>query len=132
MLGVAVAYETMEFGPYSNRLSADPPAMWSISWHADYPGPNDFLGILLRTGSSSNPGLWTSAEFDSAIDDALATADPAAQRAAFDRAEALVQRDVPVVPILYGEEWAIARDGLLGAIDNGMGGLRLAGLAWKS
>ncbi len=131
VLGVNVEYEAMEFSSYSDRLAADPPAMWAMQWHADYPGPNDFLGVLLRTGSSSNPGRWSSAEFDAAIDDALAVADPAAQRAAFDRAEAIVQRDVPVVPVLYGEDWALARDGLLGAIDNGMGGLRLAGLAWR-
>jgi ABC-type oligopeptide transport system substrate-binding subunit len=130
-LGIEVVYEAMEFGPYSQRLSTDPPAMWSLSWHADYPGRNDFLGILLRTGSSSNPGRWSSPEFDAAIDEALATTDVAAQAAAFDRAEGIVQRDVPVVPLLYGEDWAIARDGLLGAIDNGMGGLRLAGLAWR-
>lgn len=131
VLGIDIDYETMEFGDYSERLDTDPPAMWSMSWHADYPGPNDFLGILLRTGSSNNPGLWSSGEFDSAIDDALATTDPTAQRSAFDRAEAIVQRDVPVVPVIYGEDWAVARDGLLGAIDNGMGGLRLAGLAWQ-
>jgi ABC-type transport system substrate-binding protein len=131
VLGIEIAYEAMEFGPYSDRLTTDPPAIWSLSWHADYPGRNDFLGILLRTGSSSNAGRWSSAEFDAAIDEALATTDSEIQRAAFDRAEEIVQRDVPVVPVLYDEDWAIARDGLLGAIDNGMGGLRLAGLAWR-
>jgi oligopeptide transport system substrate-binding protein len=130
-LGIELEIENMEWPAFSDRLETDPPAIWAMGWHADYPGRNDFLGVLLRTGSSSNPGLWSSAEFDAAIDDALATSDPARQAAAFDRAEEIVQRDVPVVPVLYWEEWAIARDGLLGAIDNGMGGLRLASLAWE-
>jgi oligopeptide transport system substrate-binding protein len=130
-LGVDLEYESMEWTEFSDRLASDPPAIWALGWHADYPGRNDFLGILLRTGSSSNPGLWSSAEFDAAIDEALATTDPAVQATAFDRAEEIVKRDVPVVPVLYSEDWAIARDGLLGAIDNGMGGLRLAGLAWR-
>ena len=30
----------------------DPPAIWSLSWVADYPGRNDFLGVLLGTGST--------------------------------------------------------------------------------
>jgi len=100
-------------------------------WQADYPGPNDFLGLLLETGASNNAGRWSSADFDDAIADALATGDAAASRAAYDRAEAIVQRDVPVIPVEYGSAWALSRDGLLGAIDNGLGGIRMAGLAWR-
>ena len=51
-------------------------------------------------------------------------------RAAYDRAEDVVQRDVPVVPMSYGTGWALSRDGLLGAGQNGLGILRMAGLAW--
>ena len=54
--------------------------MWSMSWVADYPHPNDFLGILLGTGSSNNYGRWSNADFDEAIADALATTDPTEQR----------------------------------------------------
>jgi hypothetical protein len=31
----------------------------------------------------------------------------------------------------YGSGWALSRDGLLGAGENGLGGIRLAGLAWN-
>jgi len=37
---------------------------------------------------------------------------------------------VPVVPVFVGTQEALARDGLLGAGDNGLGILRMAGLAW--
>ena len=43
----------------------------------------------------------------------------------------MVQRDVPVIPISYGTGWALARDGLVGAGQNGLGSMRLAGLAWQ-
>ena len=66
---------------------------------ADYPGPNDFLGLLLGTGESNNYGRWSSPEFDAAIADAGAATDPAAILAAYERAEAVVQRDVPVIPV---------------------------------
>jgi oligopeptide transport system substrate-binding protein len=130
-LGVRIGYEFMDFGLYTDRLDEDPPDMWSLLWSADYPGPNDFLGILLETGASNNAGRWSSADFDEAIAEALATGDPAASRVAYDRAEAIVQRDVPVIPVEYGSAWALSRDGLLGAIDNGLGGIRMAGLAWR-
>lgn len=129
VLGVELNYETSS-GDYFTRLAEDPPQMWSMGWVADYPGPNDFLGILLGTGSSNNYGRWSSAEFDAAIGDALEATDPTAVRAAFDRAETLVRDDAPVIPLSYDVGWTLARDGLLGAGDNGMGITRMAGLAW--
>jgi oligopeptide transport system substrate-binding protein len=129
-LGVTINAENMDFGDYFDRLDTDAPAMWSLSWIADYPGRNDFLGVLLGTGSTNNYGRWSSPEFDAAIADAAAATDPVAVAAAYDRAEAVVQRDVPVVPMSYSTGWALSRDGFLGAGQNGLGSLRFAGLAW--
>lgn len=129
-LGIDLAYETMEFQAYFERLAADPPAIWSLSWIADYPGRNDFLGVLLEQGSTNDYGHWASDEFDAAIADAAKAGDVAATTAAYDRAETIVQRDVPVVPVSYGTGWALSRDRLLGAGQNGLGIIRMAGLAW--
>jgi ABC-type oligopeptide transport system, periplasmic component len=131
-LGITVHYEGMASGPYFSRLASDPPAFWALAWVADYPGPNDFLGLLLGTGSSSDYGRWSSPEFDAAIAQAGAATEPASVRAAFDAAESIVQRDVPVVPVAYGAGYALARDGLLGATETGLGIMRLAGLAWTA
>jgi oligopeptide transport system substrate-binding protein len=128
-LGVSIAYETMS-GDYFGRLATDPPNIWSMGWVADYPAPNDFLGILLGTGSSNNYGRWTSAAFDAAVGDALQTTDPAVARAAYDRAETVVRDEAPVIPLSYDKEWKLSRDGLLGATGNGLGIIRMAGLAW--
>jgi ABC-type transport system substrate-binding protein len=129
-LGIDIGFETMDFDSYFERLTADPPPMWSLGWVADYPGRNDFLGVLLRTGQSNNYGRWSNADFDAAIAEAGAATDAAAANAAYDRAESIVQREVPVVPLAYGPGWALSREGLLGANQNGLGVLRIAGLAW--
>ncbi len=128
-LGIDIKSETMGNG-YFDRLNNDPPQIWSLSWIADYPGPNDFLGVLLGSDASNNYGGWSSPEFDAAIADAGAATDPDDIRAAFDRAEEIVQRDVPVVPVSYGTGWALSRPELLGADQNGLGAVRMAGLAW--
>jgi oligopeptide transport system substrate-binding protein len=104
--------------------------MWSLAWVADYPGRNDFLGVLLGTGASNNYGKWSSAAFDAAIAEAGSATDPAVASAAYDRAEGIVRDDVPVVPLLYGPGWSLSRTGLLGAGQNGLGIVRMAGLAW--
>jgi len=128
-LGITLEAETMGDG-YFERLSTEPPAMWTLGWVADYPGRNDFLGVLLGTGASNNYGRWSSPTFDAAIAEAVSAADPAVAAAAYDRAEAVVRDEVPVVPVSYGPGWALTRDGLLGAGQNGLGIVRMAGLAW--
>ncbi len=130
VLGVHVGVETMDFSPYFDRLETDPPAIWSLSWVADYPGPNDFLGLLLGSGRTNNYGRWSSPEFDAAISDALSAPDAATAREAYDRAEGIVRDEAPVIPLEYGSGWALARTGLLGAGQNGLGIIRMAGLAW--
>lgn len=130
VLGVTIQPETTDFQTYFQRLETDPPAIWTLGWVADYPGSNDFLGLLLGSGRTANYGRWSSPAFDAAIRAALAAPDPAATRAAFDQAESIVQQDAPVVPIDYGSSWALSRDGLLGAGQNGMSIIRMAGLAW--
>ncbi len=129
-LGIGLKSE--EWDDYFKRLGTDPPAFWSLGWVADYPGPNDFLGLLLSKGSTNDYGRWDSPDFDAAIADAAAATDPAAQRSAYDRAESIVQRDVPVVPLAYGDGYALARDGLLGATESGLGIMRFAGLDWAT
>jgi oligopeptide transport system substrate-binding protein len=128
-LGIELSFESMGDG-YFDRLATDPPQMWALGWVADYTGRNDFLGVLLGTGASANYGRWSSAGFDAAIAEAGSATDPAAIAAAFDRAETIVRDDVPVIPVAYGPGWALSRTGLLGATENGLGIVRMAGLAW--
>jgi oligopeptide transport system substrate-binding protein len=129
-LGVRVTVEVMPFHDYSDRLDSNAPTFWTIEWIADYPHPEDFLGLLLGTGSRSNVGGWSNSSFDAALDRAAATVDPPAQERAYGEAQAIVEDQAPVVPVTYGVEWALSRDGLLGAQQNGVGFLRFAGLAW--
>ena len=129
-LGVTVRAEAMESGAFFARLDQDPPAMWALGWIADYPSPNDFLGVLLGSGASTNYGGWSSSEFDAAIERAISARDPAAAAAAYREAESIVRRDAPAIPLGSGDGWSLVRPGLLGAGENGLGILRMAGLAW--
>lgn len=131
-LGVAIEYGTMDFKTYQDRLATDPPQLWSSSWVADYPGPNDFLGVLLGTGSTANQGRWSNPGFDAAIADATAASNATDATAAYARAMSIVRDEVPAVPVSYGTSFSLVRDGLLGVSENGLGILRLAGLAWRT
>jgi oligopeptide transport system substrate-binding protein len=129
-LGVELGSEVMPFGEFTRRLDEDPPAMWQLGWAADFPHPQDFLGLLLETGSSSNVGGWSDAAFDAALDAAAATDDPAEQTAHYQEAQRIVADQVPLIALEYPQSWALSRTGLLGAGDTGLGIIRYAGLAW--
>ena len=131
-LGVQVDYETMDFDAYSERLRSDPPSIWSLVWVADFPGSNDFLGVLLGPGEAPNYGRYASPAFDAAITRATSAGDPTAATSAYADALRIVRDEAPVVPVTYGQGWALARTGLLGAQENGQGIMRLAGLAWRT
>ena len=86
--------------------------------------------MLLGTGSTSNEGGWSNPDFDAAIADAGGAATPEDATAAYARALEIVRDEAPAVPVSYGTSYTLVRDGLLGATQNGLGILRLAGLAW--
>jgi oligopeptide transport system substrate-binding protein len=129
-LGVDIRYATMEFGPYQARLASDSPQIWTTQWVSDYPGSNDFLGMLLESGSTSNQGGWSSSAFDEAIAQATSASSDADATAAFADAMAIVRDEAPAVPVSYGTQFNLVREGLLGASTTGTGILRLAGLSW--
>ena len=130
-LGMEVTLEVMPFGDYNRRLTEEPPQIFSVDWVADYPHPHDFLGLLLESGSSANVGRWSHPGFDAALETAASTEDLDAQRQAYTAAERIVRDEAPLIPLRYGETWALSRDGLLGATQAGLGYLRLAGLDWE-
>jgi hypothetical protein len=53
-------------------------------------------------------------------------------QAGFNAAQAVIQDQVPVIPVDYGAGYWLAAKGLLGAAPNGQGLVRFAGLAWAS
>lgn len=127
-LGMKVEIEILD--DQLGRLVDDPANIWVTGWIADYIGPNDFLGVLLESDSSNNYGHWVSAAFDQAIADALSSRDGGAAQGAYERALTEIQREVPVVPLYGTTDWTLSRTGLLGAGGNGLGILRMAGMAW--
>ncbi len=130
-LGVTVNVEGLDFADYLQVVSAaDAPTMWTLSWIADYPHAHDFLGLLLETGSTSNIGHWSNSDYDTLLEQAAATADPDQQAIYYGQAQDILAREVPVVPLAYGESWALSREGLRGALQSGVGLIRMAGLDW--
>jgi ABC-type oligopeptide transport system substrate-binding subunit len=129
ILGITLRQEIMPFDAYFERLEdGEGPSIWAMSWVADYPAAQDFLGLLLESGSVNNYGRWSDAAYDAALDDAASTDDAAEQARRYAEAEAIVRDAVPVIPMAYHEGWALGREDLAGTEVSGLGILRFASL----
>ena len=129
-LGIEMAVERRPFEDHSALLDGDTPTAWTLAWSADYPHAHDFLGLLLRSGSSANVGGWSDPAYDALIDAAASTGDSAEQARLYAEAQAILREQVPLIPMGYGSSWALSREGLRGATISGVGQLRYADLAW--
>jgi ABC-type oligopeptide transport system substrate-binding subunit len=130
-LAIRVPVEFRDFADYlSLRETEHRPQLWNVAWSADYPHAHDFLGLLLETGSASNEGRWSNADYDALIEQAAATDDPDEQAAIYARAQEILRAEAPVVPVEWSSGWALSRTGLLGAAPSGVGYIRFAGLDW--
>lgn len=69
-------------------------------WIADYNDPYSFLGIMV-TGGGNNETGFANPEYDKLIMQSSASTDKAARFACFQKAEAILLDEAPVVPLYY-------------------------------
>ncbi len=94
-------------------------------WTAPYRHPASWLAGVWRSDADPFGAGWSNPQFDAHLDAAAAAADPAAQRTAYLRADALLEREAPAIPVgrqaaaylLRPEVAAFAIDPITGAID---------------
>ena len=69
-------------------------------WIGDYPDPNSFLDMWL-TGGGNNQTGWSNSEYDQLIREASRAADPQKRMEIFQKAEAILLDEAPVIPIYF-------------------------------
>ncbi|KAB8180713.1 peptide ABC transporter substrate-binding protein [Microbispora catharanthi] len=68
-------------------------------WQMDYPHIENFLNPLYKTGASSNDGLYSNKDLDKKLHEADTATDPAQANALYQEAEAMLQQDMPAIPL---------------------------------
>ncbi|HUJ43735.1 MAG TPA: peptide ABC transporter substrate-binding protein [Opitutaceae bacterium] len=69
-------------------------------WIGDYADPASFLGVWASNSGNNYTG-WSSPDYDRLLDEAARTADPASRNSILQRAEALLLKAAPLIPIHY-------------------------------
>ena len=70
------------------------------SWIGDYNDPNSFLDLWVTSGGNNMTG-WSNPAYDALIAEARQAANPAARFAAFQKAEATLLEEAPILPIYF-------------------------------
>ena len=108
-----------------------------IGWVGDNGDPDNFLSPFFGSwatekGSATNYSFYRSEEMDRLLLAARRESDRAARGALYEQALALWRRDLPLVPLVHGENIAVWRSEVTGFQIQKDGNLRLGGLGWRA
>ncbi len=82
---------------------SEPVGMFRMSWFMDYPSMESYLSPLFTSDGSSNFEGYRSEDFDAAVRSGSSATTPAGAVAAYRRAEGILARDMPVIPLRFGQ-----------------------------
>jgi oligopeptide transport system substrate-binding protein len=103
-LGVRVQLANMEWGTLLKTLLSGQFSIGRSSWCADYPDPLTFLEVF-QSDSKANYSGYKSKEYDGVLDAIKAEPDPQKRNGLLRRAEEILLRDLPLLP-MYHYTWS--------------------------
>jgi oligopeptide transport system substrate-binding protein len=99
-LGVDARLVNQEWKVYLDSQRSLNYQVCRAAWTGDYDDPNSFLDMWL-TGGGNNETGWSNPEYDRLIAQAAATADPQQRLEVFQKAEAILIDEMPIIPIYF-------------------------------
>ncbi len=87
--------------------------IYRSTWIGDYVDPNSFLDLWVTDGTNNQTG-WSNAHYDRLINEASQATDQAGRYAAFQKAEALLLNEAPILPVYFYTHTFLARPNVKG------------------
>ncbi len=99
-LGVEVRLTNQEWAAYQDTQHTHNFTMMRAAWVADYVDPHVFLEIW-SSDNGNNDTLWANADYDRLLQSALAAKTQEARYAIYQKMDAILVDECPVIPIYY-------------------------------
>jgi oligopeptide transport system substrate-binding protein len=122
-LGIDVDLRKVEWGQFLTERRNGIMPCFHLRWAADYLDEQDFLSLMLRTGSEENKVGYSNPEFDRLCDQADVEADPAKRAGLYAQAEKIAVDDAPWVCLYFLPDVELHKPEVKGIRDSLMGHL---------
>ena len=100
-LNIGVQLDNMEWKVYLKRLRNNPPALFRLSWGADFPDPENFMGLFTSHGGNNRTG-WGDSQYDKLIAQAAFEMGRDRRIQLYNEAQRiLVEEKVPIIPLFF-------------------------------
>jgi oligopeptide transport system substrate-binding protein len=90
-------------------------------WIADYSDPNNFLFLLKSDNKGFNAGKYNNPEFDKLLEQAATELDLQKRAEIFRKAEAILMKDMPWIPVMYYGKSNLVSPKIQGFVQNTRG-----------
>ncbi|HEY0442701.1 MAG TPA: ABC transporter substrate-binding protein [Candidatus Limnocylindrales bacterium] len=121
--GFTIQPHTDTWSPtYLDNEAAGKYEMWLIGWTCDWAGPDNFLktAIFGYINGKPNPEMgYKNDEVDKTMNDALAATDEATAKTLWEKAQDLLAKDLPTVPLVNSTPPAVAQAYVKGFVGAG-------------
>ena len=104
-----IPIEQEDLGLFLRDLDESNFAMFSLGWIADYPDPQNFLDIKLRSTSPNNETGYSNSQVDDLLEQALNEPDETKRNDLYQQAEQLIVEDAPWIPLYHGKASALIK-----------------------
>lgn len=122
-LGIECDIQQVEWAQFLTQRANGTMPCYHLRWAADYLDPQNFLSLMLRTGSPENTIGYSNPEFDRLCDQADVEPDPQKRLALYGRAERIAVEDAPWVPMYHLRDVELHKPYVRGLRDSLMGHL---------
>jgi peptide/nickel transport system substrate-binding protein len=105
-VGVTAKLVTFEWATYITKTTSGEHPMCLLGWTGDNGDPDNFLNVLLNSASATktdanNVAYYKNPEVDKLLEKGQTTVEEGARRDAYYKAQEILHRDAPWVPIAY-------------------------------
>lgn len=116
-LNIRIGLYNQEFQAYLASVESGNYDMARAGWIGDYADPKTFLDLWLTDGGNNQTG-WSNVEYDRLIHEADRTADERERFHLLERAETILLREAPVIPIYHYRNNYLIRPSVKGWYSN--------------
>nr|WP_216665382.1 ABC transporter substrate-binding protein [Pseudoruegeria sp. HB172150] len=114
-IGIQSRVSIGEWGANNEAIASGAADMHLQAWGVAPSGdPAYFPGAVLHSEADSNIGGYSNPELDALLAQGRQAFDTAERKAIYEKVQAIIAEDVPLIPVFHASQVSVARDGLEG------------------